>query len=471
MTLLSLDPSSPTPLTDQIVTALGRLVEERAVRAGTRMPSIRNFAAAHGISRFTVVQAYDRLVAQGYLNSRQGSGFYVSPRPRPRDEGESTFMLERATDTLWLLRNALRQTGLKPMPGAGWLPGSWLEEAGIRRSLRALAAKSGDFLTAYGHPGGYPPLRDLLTHRLADIGVAADAGRIVLTKGATHALDLIARFFIRPGDAVLVDDPGYFILFGALKSLGARIVGVPWLHDGPDTVAMEALILEHRPRLFFTNTVLHNPTGASISQPVAYRLLQLAGKHDLTIVEDDIYGDFHPARVTRLATLDQLERVIYVGSFSKTVSPGLRVGYLACRRDLAEHLTDLKLLTGLTTAEIGERVVYQLLADGHYRKHLDKLRGRLREAREQALRKLEQFSFPPYLEPEGGMFVWAGAGEGVNVVEMAGAAAEKGIMLAPGNLFRPHQEPTPWLRFNVASWGDEAALEFLADFRARGKTG
>lgn len=471
MTLLSLDPSSPTPLTDQIVTALGRLVEERAVRAGTRMPSIRNFAADHGISRFTVVQAYDRLVAQGYLNSRQGSGFYVSPRPRPRDEGESTFMLERATDTLWLLRNALRQTGLKPMPGAGWLPGSWLEEAGIRRSLRALSAKSGDFLTGYGHPGGYPPLRDLLTHRMADIGVAADAGRIVLTKGATHALDLIARFFIRPGDAVLVDDPGYFILFGALKSLGARIVGVPWLHDGPDTVAMEALILEHRPRLFFTNTVLHNPTGASISQPVAYRLLQLAGKHDLTIVEDDIYGDFHPARVTRLATLDQLERVIYVGSFSKTVSPSLRVGYLACRRDLAEHLTDLKLLTGLTTSEIGERVVYQLLADGHYRKHLDKLRGRLREAREQALRKLEQFGFPPYLEPEGGMFVWAGAGEGVNVVEMAGAAAEKGIMLAPGNLFRPHQEPTPWLRFNAASWGDEAALGFLADFRARGKTG
>lgn len=471
MTLLSLDHSSPTPLTDQIVTALGRLVEERAVRAGTRMPSIRNFAADHGVSRFTVVQAYDRLVAQGYLNSRQGSGFYVAPRPRPRDEGEAPFMLERATDTLWLLRNALRQTGLKPMPGAGWLPGSWLEEAGMRRSLRALAAKNGDFLTGYGHPGGYPPLRDLLTHRLADIGVAADAGRIVLTKGATHALDLIARFFIRPGDAVLVDDPGYFILFGALKSLGANIVGVPWLPDGPDTVAMEALILEHRPRLFFTNTVLHNPTGASISQPVAYRLLQLAGKYDLTIVEDDIYGDFHPARVTRLATLDQLERVIHVGSFSKTVSPGLRVGYLACRRDLAEHLTDLKLLTGLTTSEIGERVVYQLLTDGHYRKHLDKLRGRLREARELALRKLEQFGFPPYLEPEGGMFVWAGAGDGVNVAEMAGAAAEKGIMLAPGNLFRPHQEPTPWLRFNVASWGDEAALGFLADFRARAKAG
>lgn len=464
MTLITLDSRSSTPLIDQIVTGVGKLVEERALRAGSRMPSIRNFATAHGVSRFTVVQAYDRLVARGYLNSRQGSGFYVSPRPVSQNEGNATVKLERATDILWLLRNALQETSSKPMPGAGWLPGSWMDEAGIRRSLRALSGKNGEFLTSYGSPGGYPPLRELLRHRLAGIGITADPGMIVLTKGATHALDLIARLFIRPGDAVLVDDPGYFILFGALKSLGAKIVGVPWNHDGPDTAAMEALILEHRPRIFFTNTVLHNPTGASISQPVAYRLLQLAAKYDLTIVEDDIYGDFHPLRVTRLATLDQLERVIYIGGFSKTVSASLRVGYLACRREIAEQLTDLKLLTGLTTSEIGERVVHELLTDGHYRKHLDRLRGRLQCAREGAMRNLERLGFRIYLEPEGGMFVWAGVEDRMNVVEMTRAAAERGIMLAPGNLFRPHQEPAPWLRINVASCGDDANLAFLTDF-------
>lgn len=464
MTLITLDSHSSIPLTDQIVTALSKLVEERALRAGTRLPSIRDFAAAHRVSRFTVVQAYDRLVAVGHIHSRPGSGFYVAPRPYPGSGDEPPLKLARAMDVLWLLRNALRQPCAEPMPGAGWLPGSWMDEAGIRRSLRAVAAKNGDFLTGYGHPAGYPPLRELLQRRLAEIGVTSDAGQIVLTKGATHALDLVARYFLRPGDSVLVDDPGYFILFGALKSLGAKLVGVPWNPDGPDPAALEALAREHRPKLFITNTILHNPTGAAISQATAYRVLQVAEKYDFLIVEDDIYGDFHAGRPTRLATLDQLKRVILLGSFSKTVSAALRVGYIACKREIAADLADLKLLTGLTTSEIGERLIHQLLTDGHYRKHLDRLRGRLADARNLTLRNLERLGLAPYVEPEGGMFVWADLGEHAHPVSIAGAAAEKGIMLAPGNLFRPNQEPSTWMRFNVAACREEAFYETLAGF-------
>ena len=312
-----------------------------------------------------------------------------------------------------------------------------------------------------GNGSSMPNPSSYTAQTISPMAQQADPAQIVLTKGATHALDLVARYFIRPGDAVLVDDPGYYIQFGALKSLGAKIVGVPWTLDGPDTAVMEALILEHKPKLFFTNSVLHNPTGSSISQAVAYRVLQLAEKHDLLIVEDDIYGDFHPGRITRLATLDQLDRVIYISSFSKTVSASLRVGYLACKRDIAEHLVDLKLLTGLTTAEIDERLIYQLLTDGYYRKHIDKLRGKLQVAREQTFRSLEKIGLQPYVEPEGGMFVWVNMGEQTNVVEMASAAAAQGIMLAPGHLFRPHQEPSQWMRFNVAACNDPTVFEFL----------
>jgi DNA-binding transcriptional MocR family regulator len=462
MSLISLNSHDPVPLIGQIVASIKQQIDDRAMRPGTRMPSIRRFALDHGVSRFTVVQAYDRLVAMGYLSSRRGSGFYVSPRPRPQIAREAPYKLERAMDVLWLLRNALQQTAPRSMPGAGWLPGSWLDEEGIQRSLRALSRKGGDFLTGYGTPGGYPLLRELLQHRLAEIGVAADPSQIILTKGATHALDLIARYLVRPGDAVLVDDPGYFILFGALKSLGAKVIGVPWNLDGPDATAMEAVIKEHRPKLFFTNTILHNPTGASISQAVAHRILQIAERHGLIIIEDDIYGDYLSAPAARLATLDQLERVIYVGSFSKTISAGLRVGFLACRRDIAESLADLKLLTGLTSSEIGERLLYHLLTDGHYRKHLDKLRSRLNEARGKTIRGLEKAGFSLYTEPEGGMFIWARKGERSNAVELAGEAAKQGIVLAPGTLFRPHQEPSPWLRFNVASYDDAAVYRFLA---------
>ncbi|MBI3480934.1 MAG: PLP-dependent aminotransferase family protein [Nitrosomonadales bacterium] len=295
--------------------------------------------------------------------------------------------------------------------------------------------------------------------RLSDIGIAADTSQLILTAGVTHALEPITRYFVRTGDAVLVDDPGYFILYGGLKSFGAKIVGVPLNADGTDTDAMEILIKRHRPKIFFTNTILHNPTGASISQPDAYRMLQLAEKYDIVLVEDDIYGDLHPSAITRLATLGRLNRVIYVSSFSKSVSASLRVGYFACKRELAANLSDIKLHTGLTTSEISERMMYQLLTDGHYRKHLDKLRGKLQQARESTIKKL---GFELYCEPAGGMFICARLSETSNAAEIAGSAAKLGIMLAPGKMFLPHQEPSPWFRFNVAHCEDKTMFESLS---------
>lgn len=464
MPMISLDSNDPLPLIDQIANTVRKMIDDRAIRAGARMPSIRGFAQDHGISRFTVVQAYDRLVAMGYLHSRQGSGFYVSQRQKPLVAIEGSCEPDSVVDVVWLLRNSLEHRSSSTMPGAWWLPAAWMEETGIKKSLRGLSLKNGEFMTAYGTPGGYLPLRDLLRSKLSGMGIATDVSQIVLTSGVTHAMDLIARYFVRSGDTVLVDDPGYFILFGGLKSYGARIVGVPWNSDGPDTHAMEALIREHRPKLFFTNTILHNPTGASISQAVAYRVLQLAEKYDMMLVEDDIYGDFHPGTVTRLSTLDQFNRVIYVSSFSKSVSASLRVGYLACKPELAASLCDVKLLTGLTTSEISERLMYQLLTDGHYRKHLDKLRAKLLIARQTTISRLEDIGFTLHSEPEGGMFVWAKPDDRCNSAEMASHAAKKGIMLAPGHMFRPHQEPSPWLRFNVAHCNNEATFEFLRGY-------
>ena len=466
MNSLNLDPHDTRPLIEQIVAGLKQRIDERALRPGARLSSIRRFADDHRVSKFTVVQAFDRLVAMGYLKSRQGSGFYVAQQAEPGDAANQSCQLDRAMDVLWLLRNALQEQSHIVMPGAGWLPGEWMNGQGIQRGLRALARKSGSYLTSYGLPAGYEPLRSLLARRLEDQGIGCSSRQIVTTRGATHALDLVSRLFVKPGDAVLVDDPGYYTLFGYLNLLGARLVGVPWTVQGPDTDTMENLIREHRPKVFFTNTLLHNPTGASISQPVAYRVLQLAERHDLMIVEDDIYGDFLSGQTTRLATLDQLERVLYVSGFSKTVSASLRVGFLACKYEIAESLTDLKLLTSLTTSEIDERLVYELLTDGHYRKHLEKLRSRLRQARSEAVRNLERSGLEIYRETEDGLFIWARRKASENATHLAAAAARQGIMLAPGALFKPNQEASPWLRFNAAGCGNPAIFRFLEAERA-----
>ena len=154
MPILSLDPNDPFPLIDQIADGIKKMIDSKAIRSDARMPSIRKFAQNHGVSRFTVVQAYDKLVAMGYLYSRQGSGFYVSSRLAPRDSSEAAYKLDSVIDVVWLLRNSLKDRASKTMPGAWWLPASWMVETGIKKSLRALSLKDGEFLTAYGTPGG-----------------------------------------------------------------------------------------------------------------------------------------------------------------------------------------------------------------------------------------------------------------------------------------------------------------------------
>lgn len=463
MQLITINQQDNTPLVEQIVNEVGRLVESRLLRPGSRLPSIRQFSSDHGVSRFTTVQAYDRLVASGHLESRKGSGFYVSQRNQPDSENLPACRLEQAVDVLWLLHRALQERNYRYMPGCGVLPNEWLDPEGIRRSMRSLARADSAGLVEYGHAAGFPPLRQALQRRLAEVGIAAESGQIITTHGISHAIDLVGRYFMGHGDKVLVDDPAYFNLFGCLRPFGAHPIGVPWNDQGPDCEALERLLIEHRPKLFFTNTVLHNPTGVSISPATAHRVLQLADQYDLIIVEDDIYGDFHPGNATRLATLDQLNRVIYLNSFSKSVSASLRVGYLACHKDLAQDLIDLKLLTHLTTTELSERLLHQVLAEGHHRKHLARLHGRLDRARSVTLKQLDHNGFRLERDPGHGMFLWAELPDGVsaNSAEVAQAALTQDTVFAPGNIFSPQQPGSRWMRFNAAFCQQPVIFEIL----------
>src|SRR5690606_4247638 len=240
--------------------------------------------------------------------------------------------------------------------------------------------------------------------------------------GASQALALIARYFLKPGDPGLVDEPGYYTLFGRLAAMGVRLVGVPRTADGVDVERLEALVMEHRPRLYMTNSVLHNPTGTSLSAAAAFRILRLAETHDFYICEDDVYADLHPGRAHRIAALDQLNRVIYVGSFSKTLGAGLRVGYLACNTTLARDLTDQEMLVSLTSPELGERLVYQILSEGHHRRVGERLRNRIARALEPGVRNLEKAGLRLFHEPSAGMFLWARTEADADSTPLAAAA-------------------------------------------------
>jgi DNA-binding transcriptional MocR family regulator len=467
VTVTSLSHDAPLPLVEQITGFLRTRIDERHLRAGTRMPSIRRFAEDNGVSRFTVVEAYDRLVAQGYLESRRGSGFYVRERPQPVRRTERRDAPPTRIDGFWLLQHLYAENDGRDrlLAGSGCLPASWLDEEMLQGGLRALARRERSALTGYGTPRGYAPLRELLQVHLAELEIHAQPDNIVLTAGASAALDLVARYFLQPGDAVLVDDPGYYVLFGRLALMGIRPIGVPRTADGLDVERLEALAAAHQPKLFMTNSVLHNPTGTSLSAANAHRVLRLAEAHDFHIVEDDILADLHPGRAHRIAALDQLHRVIYVGSFSKTLGAGLRVGFLAAHPDLARDLTAQKMLASLTSPELGERLVHQVLSDGYYRKHVDHLRARIARALEPAMRNLERAGLKLFHEPSGGMFLWARAGEGRDAETLAAAAEGEGIILAPGSLFSPSQARSPWLRFHVAHASHPKLVRFFENLR------
>jgi len=448
------------PLVEQIETGIRERVQSRALRPGSRLPSIRRFAVDHGVSRFTVVQAYERLVAAGFVESRRGSGFYVSLPREQRVDQPGGCDPQRAVDVLWLLHQSLAATPGRWMPGCGWFPGDWHDTPALGRALRQMSRQPLAAPVGYGAAAGFAPLRETLARRLNEIGIGATPGQILTTHGASHALDLIGRYFLRPDDTVLVDDPGYFNLFGLLRSLGARLVGVPRTPEGPDIAVLEDRLHTYRPRLYFTTGALHNPTGTSISPACAHRLLRLAERFDVTVVEDDVYGDLQP-ELTRLASLDQLQRVIYLSSFSKTLAAPLRVGYLAGPPVLVEKLTDLKLLTAVTSSEMNERVVQQVLREGHYRRHLNRLRARLHDARERVLGRFEALGLEVYGEPRHGLFLWCRLPGWADASVLARQAGEQGIVLAPGCIFRPDQGISPWLRFNVAFAGESVLYRFL----------
>ncbi|WNL38177.1 PLP-dependent aminotransferase family protein [Halomonas sp. PAMB 3232] len=314
------------------------------------------------------------------------------------------------------------------------------------------------------HPHGSPTLRALLQERLRGLSIHADAQQIVTTASASHALDLVLRCLVKPGNTVFVESPGYYNLFGLLHLHGVRVIGVPRLADGPDLDALQALLKTHRPTLFYINSVFQNPTGSTLSATVAHRLLQLAQQHDFMLIEDDIYADLQSVPSTRLAALDGLERVLYIGSFSKTLSASLRVGFIAAPSARVQPLVTTKMLTSIVGAPFAEAVIATLIENGSYRRLTERLATRLTRHMGSALVALDDGGWSVFTPPTGGMFVWARPPiKSSEVLEER--ARDCGVALSPGLLFLPESDGTPWRRLNVAYMQHESVLTFIRTFQ------
>jgi DNA-binding transcriptional MocR family regulator len=449
--------------TIDVMRAIRAKVASRAFAAGDRLPSIRILAATMGVSPSTVVEAYDRLVAEGLVRARRGSGFYIAaPALTPLALTEDDRKHDRTVDPFWVSRQSLDAQPTVLKPGCGWLPADWMPNGALRRAFRSLARAEDGVLTDYGGTRGSLVLRRLLLTRFAEDGIDASADQLLLTASGTQAIDLICRFLLRPGNTVLVDDPCYFNFRALLRAHQANVIGVPYTPSGPDVAQFEAILAAERPRLYITNSALHNPTGATLSPHTAHRLLNAAAAHDLIIVEDDIFADFEPEPSPRLSALDGLSRVIRIGSFSKTLSASVRCGYIAARRDWIEDLVDLQVAISFGgPSPVAAGLIVNVLTSGGYRKHMDDLRLRLVRARREIAGKLQDLGIELWLMPRGGFYLWCRLSEGLKAVDVARAALVEDIVLAPGNVFSVSETASAFLRFNVAQSSNPRIWEMM----------
>jgi len=457
---LNIDRNATGSVVRQLVASVTEWIHSHGIRAGARMPSIRQLAMENGLSLSSVIKAYDQLVAGGVLESRHGSGFFVaqqmSQASAPQAEDEAT---------AWpLFDNASTQLKL----GCGWLPDAWRDDTDLGQAIRQVVRSDNQALFNYSTPLGSADLRSQIQKRLGLIDIHVDLRQIITTQGASHGLDLLVRTLLKPGDLVLVESPGYYNLFNLLELHGVKTLAVPRTAQGPDIAHLERLLDGHKPAYFFINSMYQNPTGTSLAPSVAYRLLQLATLHDFRLIEDDIYADFQNGPTSRLASLDALDRVIYLASFSKTLSSSLRIGYVVAQPEIIKRLAHIKMVTGIGCSLLSENVVATLLANGAYRKLIQRLRGRLNKQMASTLRLLDPNHWEVFAEPSGGLFVWTRprhvASERVRQI-----AEQLQIQLSQGSTFLPEGEACDWLRLNVAYSQDVRAQTFFRQIEQASK--
>ncbi|MDB6012523.1 MAG: hypothetical protein JWL65_4773 [Gammaproteobacteria bacterium] len=461
--MFELSRESSIPLVDQIAERITKLVQHGQLSAGARLPSIRKLAKLVGASPFTVVDAYDRLVARGIIESHAGRGFFVT-RQRPATPLAAIEALpDTGSDALALARLSLSQSAELIAAGSGFLPENWLLEAAPSSILTRLSRGRRAQAWQPCPPQGLLELREQIASRLAQHGIAASAPNIVTTFGASQAFDLLARILLTPGDTVLVEDPGYFVLFEQLRSHHVRLIPIPRRPDGPDLEALEAACRAHRPRVFFMHTLLHNPTGTSAEPANCHRVLTLAEQFGFAVVEDDVYGDLYEGTGVRLAQIDGLRHVIYVGSYTKLIGPSLRVGFVAADLALVSQLVERKVLSVLSGSALLECFVSEVLDSGRYKRHVDQVRARLARMRRDARAALESAGISFGSGVGEGMFLWGQLPDSIPVDELVRRAREKSILLAKGSLFSASQGCNQWLRFNVAHSASAPLVRFLSD--------
>ncbi len=453
--LLTLDSNLDKPLYAQIRDQIRERIVSGALKVGDRLEPSRELAKRLGVHRTTVGNAYADLEAEGLIQGTVGRGTFVSPlaaqfkssaTPGRRASNDffwdSFFAEEQHDDSLGRLMMSAFEPGVISFATAH---GS--EEATpvdlVRRATDAVLRREGGNLLQYGSSDGYPPLKSYLQARLRRDGIAVELDELLITNGCQQSLDLARRSLVAAGDAVVCENPTYTGLWNIFESPGVRLIGAPVGAEGMDLDFLAAILEQSKIKLILASPNFQNPTGRTMPLAARKRLLELAARFQVPVVEDDIYGALHYAgrQLPPLKSLDTSGMVIYLNSFSKVGFPGLRVGWIAASRRVIERLRWAKQRADLHTNLLGQAVLEELGRRGWLDKHIRRLR-KLYAGRMGVLRRALEREFPPEARvsyPEGGMSVWVELPTDLDAVELLVKARDRQVIFAPSRYFYFHE--------------------------------
>lgn len=465
---IPLDPDSESPLYRQIESYLRQSILSGKLAAETRLPATRRLAQDLGVSRITVNNAYAELESDGLIYKREGSGAYVSltgPLASSLQKGTQEWPLwQQEAQAAIGVRDESRSARVseparhpRPISFTGVGDPRSFPIRDFYKALKTVIRRDGIAAFTYGDfDGGYLPLRETITHVLASQGVHAHPDNILVTSGSQQTLALVCQILLRPGDAVLVESPTYNVALDLFHSLDLKIVGVPLDEHGLMVEGLETLLQQHHPKLIYTIPNFQNPSGSCMSGSRRRRLIALADLYNIPILEDDFAGDlrYDGRAQPAIKALDPGGRVIYTGTFSKMLMPGLRVGFLVAEGPILRRLVEAKRVTDLTTSTLIQRTLNEYVTVGRYQAHLRRS-CRIYRRRRDAMLAAIQRHLPADIHvnpPKGGLFVWVRLPEGVSSLALLPFAAEEGVDYASGSrFFANREEGKEYLRLNFAT--------------------
>jgi len=465
MQLPSLSATGPgqPPVYRQIADHIRRQVESGALEPGTRLPPIRSLAADLRVNRDTVSLAYEALAGEGLLVSTVGRGTFVRDAGASPSAGPQVDVaLSGAVESLIAYENARPRFGVGSdvialhslVPDPAFYP---VDE--FRRCLNRVLSRDGAELLRYGLPQGHAGLREVIAGRFGAAGCRVGADEIVLCHGASQGISLALRLFAQPGDAVAVELPTYHNLLSTLVALGLRAAPVQLGADGPDLAQLERCLSRPDVKAFYTIPTFHNPMGTTTSVAARRRLLEVAARCGVPVIEDGFEMDLRAVGrdVPPLAALDDRGLVVHLSSFSKSLFPGVRVGSLVARGRALEGLLALKHSTDLSDSMPLQAALEEFVRSGEYDRHLGRMRRMLRSRIEAMLEALEA-EMPAgtgWTEPEGGYQVWVELPFDVDTRDLLADAAREGVLFAPGSQFYTDRGPSRGLRLTLAQANED----------------